>query len=32
LLPEYVVGRDGDDLVIRNFEGKTYRYPDPLPR
>jgi lysine 2,3-aminomutase len=32
LLPEYLVGRDGDDIVLRNFEGKTYRYPDPLPR
>jgi len=30
LLPEYVVGRDGDDLLLRNFEGGTYRYPDPL--
>jgi lysine 2,3-aminomutase len=30
LQPEYVVGRDGDDLLLRNFEGKTYRYPDPL--
>lgn len=29
LLPNYVVGRDGDDLVLRNFEGRTYRYPDP---
>ena len=29
LLPEYVTGRDGDDLLLRNFEGKTYRYPDP---
>ena len=29
LLPEYVQGRDGDDLVLRNFEGNTYRYPDP---
>ena len=29
LLPDYVVGRDGDDLLLRNFEGKTYRYPDP---
>ncbi len=29
LLPNYVVGRDGEDLVLRNFEGKTYRYPDP---
>lgn len=29
LLPEYVAGRDGDDLLLRNFEGKIYRYPDP---
>jgi lysine 2,3-aminomutase len=25
-----VVGRDGDDLLLQNWEGKTYRYPDPL--
>jgi lysine 2,3-aminomutase len=31
LLPEYVVGREGDDLLLRNFEGKLYRYHDPLP-
>lgn len=29
LLPDYVVGRDGDDLLLRNFEGGIYRYPDP---
>jgi lysine 2,3-aminomutase len=29
LLPESVVGRDGDDLLLRNFEGNVYRYPDP---
>lgn len=29
LLPEYVVGRDGDDLLLRNYEGKIYRYHDP---
>jgi lysine 2,3-aminomutase len=29
LLPEHVVGRDGDDLLLRNYEGKVYRYPDP---
>ena len=28
LLPESVVGRDGDDLLLRNFEGNIYRYPD----
>lgn len=30
LLPEYVVGREGDDLLLRNFENKIYRYTDPL--
>ncbi len=30
LQPDYVVGRDGDWLLLRNFEGATYRYPDPL--
>ncbi|HEX7390322.1 MAG TPA: KamA family radical SAM protein [Acidiphilium sp.] len=29
LLPDYVVGREGDDLLLTNFEGGTYRYPDP---
>jgi len=27
--PDSVVGRDGDDLLLRNFEGAVYRYPDP---
>jgi lysine 2,3-aminomutase len=27
LLPDYVVGREGNDLVLRNYEGNTYRYP-----
>jgi lysine 2,3-aminomutase len=30
LLPEYRRGRDGDDLLLMNFEGRQYRYPDPL--
>jgi lysine 2,3-aminomutase len=30
LQPIYVAGRDGDDLLLRNFEGKVFRYPDPL--
>jgi len=29
LLPDYVAGRDGGDLLLRNFEGGVYRYPDP---
>ena len=30
LQPNYVVGRDGEDLLLRNFRGQTYRYPDPV--
>jgi lysine 2,3-aminomutase len=29
LAPDPIIGREGDDLLLRNFEGKTYRYPDP---
>ena len=28
LMPDYVSGRDGNDLLLRNFEGKTFRYHD----
>jgi lysine 2,3-aminomutase len=31
LSPQTVVGRDGHDLLIRNWAGETFRYPDPLP-
>ncbi len=30
LLPDSVVGRDGDFLLLRNYEGGVFRYPDPL--
>ena len=30
LQPNYLVGRDGDDVILRNYEGNQYRYPDPL--
>ncbi|MBU0479646.1 MAG: KamA family radical SAM protein [Proteobacteria bacterium] len=30
LLPETVVGREGTDLLIRNYEGNVYRYPDVI--
>jgi len=30
LLPESVVGREGSDLLLRNYEGGIYRYPDPV--
>jgi lysine 2,3-aminomutase len=28
LLPEYVVGRDGRDLLLKNYQGRIFRYPD----
>jgi lysine 2,3-aminomutase len=29
IYPESMVGRDGDDLLIRNYQSRIYRYPDP---
>jgi len=29
LSPEYVCGRDGNDLLLTNYEGRVFRYPDP---
>ena len=29
VLPDYIVGREGDDLLLTNFEGGVFRYPDP---
>ena len=29
LAPDPVVGRQGGDILLRNFEGKVFRYPDP---
>ncbi|MBN1831753.1 MAG: KamA family radical SAM protein [Deltaproteobacteria bacterium] len=28
LIPDYVEGREGDDLLLRNYQGHIYRYPD----
>ena len=28
LMPDYVEGREGDDLLLRNYCDRTYRYPD----
>jgi lysine 2,3-aminomutase len=28
LLPEYVAGRDGTDLILKNYQGLYFRYPD----
>jgi lysine 2,3-aminomutase len=29
LQPNYYLGRDGDDVVLRNYQGEVFRYPDP---
>ncbi|MCO6401182.1 MAG: KamA family radical SAM protein [Verrucomicrobia bacterium] len=29
LTPSYIAGRQGEDLVLRNHDGKLYRYRDP---
>jgi len=29
LVPDPIVGRDGDFVLLRNYEGNVYRYPDP---
>ncbi|MBM4036987.1 MAG: KamA family radical SAM protein [Planctomycetes bacterium] len=28
LLPAYFAGRDGTDVLLRNYQGKLFRYPD----
>jgi len=28
LLPDFVVGRDGGDLLLRNYEGRVFRHRD----
>ncbi len=30
LQPAYLLGRDGDQVHVRNYQGKTFSYPDPL--
>lgn len=30
LEPAWIRGRDGDRLIIRNYEGKLFSYPDPV--
>ncbi|MEM9479524.1 MAG: KamA family radical SAM protein [Verrucomicrobiota bacterium] len=29
--PEYVIHRDNERVVFRNFEGKVFEYPEPMP-
>ncbi len=31
LFPDTYVGRDGDDALLRNYEGREFRYYDPAP-
>jgi lysine 2,3-aminomutase len=31
LLPEYVVGQENGNLLLRNYEGRVFRYPDCPP-
>ncbi len=31
LMPDYVVGREEDALVLRNYENNHYRYPEACP-
>ncbi|MBP7653937.1 KamA family radical SAM protein [Candidatus Dependentiae bacterium] len=28
ILPEYYIGRENNEVILRNFEGNIYRYPD----
>ena len=30
LLPDYVAGREDGYILLRNYEGKLFKYPDPL--
>ncbi len=32
IAPNYVVGREGDDMVLRTWNGKIWREPNPLPK
>lgn len=30
LLPQFIVGKNGDNLLLRNFQGEIYNYPDVI--
>ncbi|MDH4205225.1 MAG: KamA family radical SAM protein [Desulfobacteraceae bacterium] len=32
VMPDYVMGRDSSEWTLRNYEGKTFKYPDPQQR
>jgi hypothetical protein len=27
-LPEYYVGKEGNNIILKNYEGKIFKYPD----
>jgi lysine 2,3-aminomutase len=29
IMPDYVMGRNSTEWILRNYEGKTFQYPDP---
>jgi lysine 2,3-aminomutase len=28
LLPEYCLGREGEDLLLKNYQNRVFHYPD----
>ncbi len=30
MMPNYIAGRDGDELLLKNYQGAICRYYDPL--
>lgn len=30
LLPEYYIGKDGNDILLKSYDGNVYRYPDTI--
>jgi len=30
IAPNNIIHRDGDEIVLQNYENKLFRYPDPL--
>jgi lysine 2,3-aminomutase len=28
IMPDYIVGRDENDLILRNYKDEIFRYPD----
>jgi hypothetical protein len=31
VLPTSQLAREGDNLLLRNYEGQVFRFPDPQP-